>query len=375
MNGGKEAILRDVAGLAGVSIKTASRVLNEDARVAPLTRAKVLSAMSQLEYRPDPAARSLRAGRDRSVGVVVDSIGDVFVASLVSSIETLLADAGYQVLIASSHRDVDRERAIVQDFHQRRCAGVIVMPSSPDSLNDMRLGDLPVVFVDREGDRAGSQSVVVDDFELARLATQHLIDHGHQRIGILSDSRTVRTTDSRHLGYCRAMDDSGLAIDSALVRDDCPDERFVLGAVTELFALGSPPTALISTNTRLSLGVVPALHLVGRTHAGFVAFGDFPMAASLTPAVTVIDHSPRRIGGIAAHTLLKRINGEVTPVASEPIVVSASLIPRGSGELPPRVDAKAAASSSAPDATQVFWPIDKGVEMTSAAINAEGGRR
>jgi LacI family transcriptional regulator len=338
----KEPILRDVAAMAEVSIKTASRVLNADPRVAPATRAKVLAAMAELEYRPDPAARSLRAGRDRSVGVVVDSIGDVFVATLVASIETLLAEAGYQVLIASSHREVDRERAIVHDLMQRRCAGIIVMPSSPDSLDGLRLGNLPVVFVDRVGDFPGSQSVVVNDFDLARLATQHLIDHGHQRIGILSDSQSVPTTRARHEGYCAAMESAGLEIDPAMVRDDCLDERFVLDALTEVFANEVPPTALISTNTRLSLGVVPALHMLARMDTAFVAFGDFPMAESLSPAITVIDHSPRRLGQVAADTLLERLRGVPTDAVAAPVVVPASLIPRGSGELSPSTRSPAA---------------------------------
>ncbi|WP_430868045.1 LacI family DNA-binding transcriptional regulator [Demequina aurantiaca] len=335
MTGRNEPILRDVAQMASVSIKTASRVLNDAPGVAPLTRAKVLAAMSALDYRPDPAARTLRAGRDRSVGVVVENIGDVFVAALVASIESRLSDAGYQVLITSSHRDVDRERVIVQDFQQRRCAGVIVMPTTEDSLVGLRLGNLPVVFVDRVGQHAGSQSVVSDDFELTRLATQHLISHGHRRIGILSDSQNVPTTRDRHAGFRRGMADAGLAMDSDLVRDDCPDERFVRDALTDLFALDSPPTALIATNTRLSLGVVPALHMAGRTDTAFLSFGDFPMAESLTPAVTVIDHSPRRLGEITADTMLARLQPGDAEVSTDPIVVPAGLIVRGSGELPP----------------------------------------
>jgi LacI family transcriptional regulator len=335
VTGRNEPILRDVAMMASVSIKTASRVLNDDPRVAPLTRAKVLAAMSELDYRPDPAARSLRAGRDRSVGVVVENIGDVFVGALIASIESRLSVAGYQVLITSSHRDVSRERAIVQDFQQRRCAGVIVMPTTEDSLVGLRLGDLPVVFVDRVGQYAGSQSVVSDDFELTRLATQHLLSHGHRRIGILSDSQEVPTTRDRHAGFRSGMESAGLTFDSDLVRDDCPDEGFVRDAITELFSLERPPTALIATNTRLSLGVVPALHLVGRADTAFLSFGDFPMAESLTPAVTVIDHSPHRLGQITADTMLARLLSGDAEVSTDPIVVPAGLIVRGSGELPP----------------------------------------
>jgi LacI family transcriptional regulator len=328
--------LKDVAELAGVSIKTASRVLNDDPRVADATRAAVLEAMQRLDYSPDPAARSLRAGTDRLVGVVVDSVGDVFFAELVAHVEAVLDEGGYRVLIASSNRDRERERDLVQSFIQRRCAGVIVTPSSRDSLAGLRLRDVPVVFVDRIGELPGSQSVVADDVELARLATSHLIKHGHQRIALLSDKPTIETTANRHEGFRAAMTDAGLPVDERLVRTDCPGPSEVMRVVTSLLALEEPPTALISTNTRLSLGVVPALHQHGRTDVALVAYGDFAMAESLSPAVTVIDHSPEAVGTAAARAMLHRLGpgGDASP--PEPItLVPARLIERGSGELVP----------------------------------------
>jgi LacI family transcriptional regulator len=327
--------LKDVAQLASVSTKTASRVLNDDPAVAPSTRSAVLAAMKALAYVPDPAARSLRAGTDRTVGVVVDSVGDVFFAQLVARIEAELDDAGYRVLIASSNRDVQRERDTVQSFVQRRCAGVIVAPSRHDSLVGVPLRDVPLVFVDRAGSVPGAHSVVVDDFALGRLATSHLIGHGHRRIALLSDLPSVETTARRHEGFRAAMAEADLSVDERLVRSDCPGPSEVMRVIEGLLALDEPPTALISTNTRLSLGVVPALHQHGRTDIALVAFGDFPMAESLTPAVTVIDHSPEAVGAAAAQALRSRLEQRGASTAdSDPItLVPARLIERGSGEI------------------------------------------
>jgi LacI family transcriptional regulator len=336
MTANNAATLKDVARLASVSTKTASRVLNDDPQVAPGTRAAVIAAMQALDYVPDPAARSLRAGTDRLVGVVVDSVGDVFFAQLVARVEAELDEAGYRVLIASSNRDPQRERDTVQSFVQRRCAGLIVAPGSRDSLTGVRLRDVPLVFVDRAGDLPGAHSVVVDDFALARLATSHLIAHGHTRIALLSDLPKVETTARRHQGFRAAMADAGLPVDERLVRSDCPGASEVMRVITGLLALDEPPTALISTNTRLSLGVVPALHQHGRTDIALVAFGDFAMAESLTPAVTVIDHSPEAVGAAAARALLDRLQPGGTTTGPDPITyVPARLIERGSGELAP----------------------------------------
>ncbi|QTE31050.1 LacI family DNA-binding transcriptional regulator [Pengzhenrongella sicca] len=331
-----EPTLKDVARLASVSAKTASRVLNDHPSVSDATRAAVVQAMQTLDYQPDEAARSLRAGTDRLVGVVVDSIGDVFFAQLVATIEAVLGDAGYRVLIASSNRDARAERDTVQNLVQRRCAGVIVSPTGRDSLVGVRLRGIPVVFVDRVGDLLGAQSVVADDFGLARLATTHLIEHGHRRIALLSDQPVVETTQRRHEGFRAAMAEADLPVDDQLVRSDCPGASEVMRVVASLLTLDNPPTALISTNTRLSLGVVPALHQHGRTDIAFVAFGDFALAESLSPGVTVIDHSPEAVGSAAAQTLLDRLRS-ATPDALKPItIVPARLIERGSGELSPR---------------------------------------
>lgn len=339
-NGGPT--LKDVAQLANVSIKTASRVVNEDANVAPATRAVVMEAVHALDYLPDPAARSLRAGTDRTVGVVVDSIGDVFFAQLVAKVEAILDEAGYHALIASSNRDRQRERETVQNLVQRRCAGVIVAPSSRDSLAGTRLRDVPVVFVDRVGDLPGSQSVVADDTGLARLATEHLISYGHRRIALLSDVPEIETTRRRHEGFRAAMADAGLPVDERLVRPDCPNPSDVMRALAEILALDEPPTAIISTNSRLSLGLVPALHQFGRTDIALISYGDFAMAEALSPAVTVIDHSPEAIGAAAARALLDRLHpgdGHLPTPAADPdnpvTLVPARLIARGSGELSP----------------------------------------
>ncbi|WP_265522302.1 LacI family DNA-binding transcriptional regulator [Oerskovia flava] len=329
------ATLKDVAEMAKVSIKTASRVLNDDPAVAASTRAAVAQAMRSLDYQPDPAARSLRAGKDRLVGVVIDSVGDVFFSQLVARIESMLDAAGYRVLIASSNRDEQRERDLVQSLVQRRCAGVIVAPISRSSLDGVPLRDAPVVFVDRIGDLPGAQSVVSDDFGFGRTATEHLIEHGHRRIALVSDAPVVETTRRRHEGYRAAMLAAGLEVDERLVRGNCDDRSDVVRAITELMDLDEPPTAVISTNTRLSLGVVPAVRQYGRTGLAVVAIGDFDMAESLSPAITVIDHSPTAVGAAAAEAMLASL-ADPTRTLDDPIVtVPARLIPRGSGELRP----------------------------------------
>lgn len=329
------ATLKDVAALAGVSLKTASRVLNDDPRVASTTRESVREAMTTLAYAPDPAARSLRAGRDRTVGVVVDSIGDIFFSELAAALEAALNSAGYRCLLASSNRSADRERDVVRDLVRRRCAGVIVAPTAKDSICASDVAGTPVVFVDRTGAVPGAPSVVTDDVGLARRATEHLLAHGHRRIALLSDSLDLQTTRGRQLGYRDALIAAGVGVDPALMRMDCDDESAAMAEVRDVLALPDPATAIFSCSSRLSLGVVPALHQFGRTDVALVSFGDFVMANSVQPAVTVVDHSPGRIARAAVDALLGMLDDPGSQKNEAAVIeVPADLVVRGTGELP-----------------------------------------
>ena len=326
--------LRDVAALAGVSLKTASRVLNDGPNVSSTTRQAVQEAMESLSYEPDPAARSLRAGHDRTVGVVVDSIGDIFFSELAATLESVLDAAGYSCLLASSNRQGARERDIVRSLVRRRCAGVIVAPSSPDSISAADLAGTPAVFVDRVGHVEGAASVVSDDPGMAFEATRHLLAHGHRRVALLSDSLDLPTTRGRQEGYRRALTEAGLEVAPELMRMECDDESSAMRQVREVLDLADPATAIFSCSSRLSLGVVPALHQFGRTDVALVSFGDFTMADSVQPAVTVVDHSARRIARTAAEALLAHLPPHDPADGPTGVIeVPARLIPRGTGEI------------------------------------------
>src|SRR5690625_4912940 len=330
--------LKDVAKLANVSIKTASRVLNNNQNVAPTTREAVQAAMRQLKYTPDQAARSLRAGHDSSVGVIVDSIGDIFFAGLVAAAEQVFGQSGFQTLIASTNRRTTREREIAESFALRRCAGLIVAPTESNSLRGARLRNIPTIFVDRIGNLAGSQSVVADDYNLAKTATEHLIAHGHKRIAIITDITFIETTHNRLTGYRTALGKAVITTDADLIKTNCVDTPDVLPVLEKLLTLPTPPTAIFATNSRLSLGVIPALHQFARTDIAFISFGDFAMANSLSPAITVVDHSSGRIGSQAAEMLLDRLIPErVQKTKNDVVYTRAHLIERGSGELRPIV--------------------------------------
>ena len=161
----------------------------------------------------------------------------------------------------------------------------------------------------------------------------HLIAHGHQRIAYAGDTPAIATSAARLRGYRDALREHGIAGDERLVRCDCATSEAAARITAALVSDPRPPTAILSATIRASLGVVPALHAAGRTDIALVAFGDFPMADTLRPAVTVVDHPGHEVGRVAAHRLLARLADPALPV--ERIRVPARIVPRGSGELHP----------------------------------------
>ena len=338
--------LLDVANAAGVSLRTASRVLNDDPRVAPDTRQRVRDAISDLSFQPDAMARSLRAGTDTAIGFVVESIADPFFAAVIDAVEQEMSRHSRSVLVASTRRDPDWERDVVGRMLRRRVAGLLLAPASGS--HAWLAPSVPVVLVDREARDLSADLVEIDDHRAAYDAVTHLIAHGHRRIAYVGDTPAIATSAARLRGYRDALREHGIAPDERLIRDDCPASEDAARATSALVSatspsatsptatspsVTSPPTAILSATIRASLGVVPALHAAGRTDVALVAFGDFPMAGTLRPAVTVVDHPGREVGAAAAARLLARLADPGLP--PERIRVPARIVPRGSGELCP----------------------------------------
>jgi len=329
-----KSILRDVAQGAGVSMRTASRVLNDDPKVAAATRLRVQAVMRDLRYTPDSMARSLRAGTDATFGIIVESVADPFFSELAAAVELVAAQTQRSVLIGSTHRDADRERGLIEQMLQRRVAGLLIAPTASDHAWLQASGRTPLVLIDRPAPGLVADLVGIDDEAATARGVRHLAAHGHRRIAYIGDHPEVATSRARLEGFRQTMAALGLTAD--LVRANCSDPKAAAEATHELLAelpADQAPTAIFSATTRCSLGVVPALHAHRRTDVALVSFGDFAMADALEPGITVIDHSAEAVGRAAADRLTARLAQPDLPI--EVTHVPVHLIERGSGELTP----------------------------------------
>jgi LacI family transcriptional regulator len=328
--------MRDVARVAGVSAKTVSRVFNDDPHVTEETRERVRWAMQKLNYVPNLLARSFRAGADAAVGLAVPDIADPFFAAMASSIEVDLVGRGMAVVVTSLGQGAESERPALETLLRRQISGLIVACVSADQSYLAPWQDrTPMVFVDRAPRGLSGVCVIEDDVGGAREAVMHLASHGHRRIAFLGVSIPVATIRRRLKGYRAAVAENGLddSPDLVCIPAESPDEA-AAGLVKRL-AAPNPPTAVFSSNIPTTMSLVLALQRAGRTDVALVGFGDFPMAAALSPAVTVLDQDPAGLGRIAVERLLQRIE-EPHARLRRRTVLPVPLIPRGSGELPPR---------------------------------------
>lgn len=330
------ARITDVAARAGVSIKTVSRVANNEAGVRDDTRERVLKVIRELGFVPNTTARSLKTGGQDAIGVVIDAISDPFFADLVSVIEDLALTRGMSVLFASTGFDAARERDQLQRLAGHQLRGLIVAPVAvtAEDLQTLRRR-FPVVAADRA--RKGIDSVVVDDFGAALEATQQFIDLGHRRIAFVGDEAAYPTNSARLAGFRAALAAAGIPVDESLVVEHEHDRASMAAASAALLARSDAPTAVLSATSRASIATIDAMRAAGTEGVAFISFGDFETADVFTPAVTCVDQDPRLIGTAAFQRLLELFDDP----ESEPqhIVVPTTLIQRGSGELRPRTSA------------------------------------
>ncbi|MFF5208707.1 LacI family DNA-binding transcriptional regulator [Streptosporangium sp. NPDC000396] len=320
--------MKDVAVAAGVALKTVSRVVNEEPGVNSATAEHVLSVIERLGYRRNESARVLRRGRTASIGLVIEDVADPFYSGISRAVEDVALRHGSLVLSASSGEEPRRERELVLTFCSRRVDGLIIVPAGSDHeyLRPELNAGIAAVFADRPGG-LDVDTVTCDNKGGTYAGVSHLIRHGHRRVAFLGDSASIFTATERLYGYRRALGDAGLAADESLIAMGPAGQAGA--ALSRMLSGDDPPTAVFTGNGRITVAVLRTGHRLP-----MVGFDDFELADLLIPGVTVVAQDPAGLGRTAAELLFRRIAGK--PGVAERIVLPTRLIPRGSGELPPR---------------------------------------
>lgn len=328
--------MREVAARAGVSLKTVSRVVNNEAGVSPVLTARVRQVVDELDFRPNAGARTLRRTdrRTASIALLLEDVSNPFSSAVQRAVENVAMARGVMVFSASLDEDPARERVLIREFSARNMDGLIIAPAGDDQSHlatELRAGT-PVVCVDREASIEADTVIATNRLGAAE-GVRHLMAGGHRRIAYLGDRATIATARQRRLGYLDALDEGGLPADPALVLADLRDPAAADGAVTTLLSRPDPPTALFTAQNLITVGAVRALRRLGKERSvALVGFDDLLLADLLVPGLTVVAQDPAGIGRTAAELLFDRIAGADHPPAVR--LVPTTLIRRGSGEIP-----------------------------------------
>lgn len=330
--------MREVAALAGVSIKTVSRVINGEQAVSPDVMTRVTAAIERLDYRHNMTASSLRRadGRTATIGVVLEDVANPFSSALHRAIEDVAVERGVLVLAGSSDEDQNRERQLIAAFTSRRVDGLVIQPASHDHsfLIAERKAGTAIVFVDRPPAFFDADTVVTDNAAGVRRGIRHLIDHGHRRIGYVGDLHTIATAAERYQGYVAELGVQRIKVDEGLVRLDTSGIENAEAAVTELLDRSDPPTAIFTAQNLITIGAFRTLRRLGlHRRIALIGFDDILLADLLEPAITVVAQDPAALGRTAAEMLFRRLDGDRSPAQHQ--VVLTRLVARGSGEIRP----------------------------------------
>jgi LacI family transcriptional regulator len=302
--------LADVARKAGVGTTTVSRVINGGNRVSPRTLNRVRSVIEQLGYMPNQAARILKGERTKTIGLVIPSIADSFFSSCAEAAQEIARANDSLLIVTVTNNDPHVEMENLNVLMRHRADGLLLAPANyqSESLAEF-LGRIstPVVSFDRPAPKAGIPSVVADNYNGARIATEHLIGHGYKRILCLGGETTLYTIRERLRGYRHAIEEAGLP---AIVDMSVKDYKSAEYAVESHLAASQPPDAIFTVKNSVTIYAFETLQklrvAVPKTVA-LLGFDDFELASTLRPSISVIQQPVEDLGRIAAEILFEQL--------------------------------------------------------------------
>ena len=341
---GVVSTLSDVAAHAGVSVSVVSRVLSNapSARVSVETRARIHAAASELEYRPNFAARALKSSRTHVIALVVPDLTNAIFTELMRGVEEEAMAREYMVLLSRAEGIPQAEEAIPRLVGEGRVDGVLVQVGDnmrEDDLKVLLSGRVPALLINSTH-RGHVGSVALEDERAARMATDHLISLGHRRIALISGLPQSGTAGRRRAGFLAAMKDAGLDVSDELVTTLGYEPDDGGAALRELAALRERPTAIVVANMNAAYGVLVEARALGirvPEELSVVAIHDAWTAASTWPPLTTIKLPLYELGRAALGALVDRISSgtvEDTVVrdpAPELILRESTAVPKGQG--------------------------------------------
>jgi LacI family transcriptional regulator len=346
--------IEDVAAAAGVSRATAARALGGYGRVSDETRSVVRKHAQALGYQANRLAQGMVTGRTLTLGFVSADMADAFFGQTMRGFTDIARAQGYDVIISNSEEDPQLERRAVETMLQRRVDGLLLAPTELNKVRHLEAvlaSGLPIVQIDRSVRGLAADAVLIDNVGAARDAVNHLIERGHERIGLLTagladgdplaqldavatDPVHAQTPLSRAVGYLGALRSAGLPVEARLIASASSAARYAdraEAAVAGLLTQPDPPTAILAVDGMLTLCAFEAVQDSGLRfpdECTVLGFDDLDWTRIVRPRVTVVAQPAYDIGATAARRLLARLAGDASP--PQTLLLETSLVVRES---------------------------------------------
>jgi LacI family transcriptional regulator len=327
--------MAEVAAHAVVSVSTVSHVVNGTRPVSDALRARVLEAIRQSGYSPNTVARSLATSDTHLIGIVMSALTNRFFVPVVAAIDRAGRRHGYSSVLADSRDRVDDEAEAVNILLSRRVDGIVLAPTAGDRevvLEKLAAQEVPTVLIDRFVDDRFDQ-VGAENTEATASLVQHLVALGHSRIAFVSGMRNLSTSRERVAGYWLGLERAGLCFQRDLVCSGRSATASAERGVISLLARRDPPTAIVSGDADMTIGVLRALQRNGMRvpeDIALVAYDDLEFGDVLQPRMTVIAQPVSEIAGKAVSLLISRITGKDKTRDPQRIQIAATFIHRES---------------------------------------------
>lgn len=320
------ATINDVAKKAEVSLGTVSRYLN-GYKLRPANAERVEAAIAELGFKFNILGKALRQKKSLTIGVAIHALTDIYSTSVVTAVERVAESEGYTVLISDLNTTPEGQLRKLQFLRDRFVDGLIIFPSGLERceglLREMIADKTPVVLVNGDLPRLGTDRVAVDNAPASRRAIERFIAAGHRKIAIIAGPKDEAVAQERLNGCLEAFAAHGLPAHEQYIRHGDYLAPSAYQATRELMALADPPTALYVINYHMTLGTIMALNELNvrvPEELSLIGFDHFPLFDVIKPALTVIEQPTDALGEAAARLLLRRMGGDYGDYPSQTIL-------------------------------------------------------
>lgn len=324
----------DIAKLADVSPMTVSRVINNTDKIKDTTKQRVVSAIKELGYIPNTAARSLTSKKTKILSLIVSDITNPFFTKVTRGAEDKAMEMGYQILLSNTDEDFEKESNYIDMVLSTRVDGVLITPTGDESSKELKRHNIPIVLLDREIDDFTCDLVVGDSYDGSRKLVEHLIKQGHKKIALINGPSTISTARERQRGYLETIKLYGLTIHEDYISQINYKIDDALKVVEKLVTLPltEQPTAIFAANNFIAVRTIQAFKTFGWDVPGDIAvvsFDDIEPIENFNSFLTVASQPAYDFGQIGIQLLIDRINGTLKE-ESKKVVLQPKIIIRQS---------------------------------------------